>query len=80
MKKIFIDLEETIINDIDAIVPMWRNINKIKRFIENEKPDSVETFSFALLGKHEKGNWEWIKKEIGIEMSTQTFEIGRAHV
>jgi hypothetical protein len=75
MKKLFIDLEETIINDIDAAIPLWANITKIKKFIEVESPDFVGTFSFALLGPQEKANWRAVKEEIGFTIDTQAWEV-----
>lgn len=75
VKRVFIDLEETIINDIDAAKPLWDNILKIKKFIADESPDSIETFSFALWTEQDKANWDFAKRKISLPIETQTFEV-----
>lgn len=50
MKKIFLDLEDTIIT---PVLNGWKNIDlinteKVKTFIKSQNPESVNLFSFAL--------------------------------
>ena len=61
--KIFIDLEETFITDIDSCKPIPRNIDLIKKYIDEAKANSVyevklETFTFALYNEYDKYNVE----------------------
>jgi hypothetical protein len=75
MKKLFIDLEETIIDDIDICTLLWGNVEAVLSFIRREEPDAIETFSFALLGPQEISNWKAVRQDCIPEMRTQTFDI-----
>lgn len=58
-KQLFLDLEDTLItpvingwNQVDLV-----NIDKIKNFIQQWQPDSVNIFSFAIWNHHELHNF-----------------------
>jgi ribosome biogenesis GTPase A len=51
--RIFIDLENTVIDDIDSQNLLTSNIVKIRQVVEKEKPDCIEIFSFAILNNED---------------------------
>jgi hypothetical protein len=74
MKKIlFLDLEDTI---IEPVLTGWhnfipKNMDEIKRFIQEEKFEEISIFSFAIWDQTQKKQFEkscqkWLEKELNI--------------
>lgn len=75
--RLFIDLEETIIESSDTGILLPDNIAVLKDFVEVFKPESVETFSWGLWTPAEFAKWEksrqLIQEQWGLEITTQSF-------
>jgi len=50
-KILFLDLEETVIDDFHSMTPI--NIAKVRGFIKKEKFDEIRIFSFAIFEKND---------------------------
>ncbi len=47
--NLFLDLEGTLIDDLENANLLWENVHKIKEFIHNQRLASATIFSFGLL-------------------------------
>ena len=77
--SLFIDLEETMIDSCDTCALLPDNLERIKGFISEVNPDTIETFSWGLWSEQDKANWERTKPLVaegwGFDIKTQTFDI-----
>lgn len=84
MNKLFLDLEETLIDDIFACKPLEDNVERIRAFIASRQPDSIETFTWAFWEKADFVNWEsiaaWFKVVFGRELILQTFDVTKQRI
>ena len=48
MNHLFLDIENTIAENISVVSCIPNKVEKIKRYIKDQKPDSIETFSFGI--------------------------------
>jgi len=78
--RLFVDLEETIIESSDTGVLLPDNIARLKQFVDQIKFESIETFSWGLWTQREFVHWEKAKRLIqeqwGIDIVTQSFDVG----
>lgn len=79
MKKLFLDLEGTLIDDIDNCNIIARSLAKVKAFIKAWQPDEIETFSWAFWDASDLAKWNsiaaWLKKELEREVKFQSFDV-----
>lgn len=80
MKKVlFLDLEETIIKEIDDPVVLWENVKNIKRLVKIENFSEIQTFSFSLHNEMDFLNWKSaqnkIENHLECSILTQTFSV-----
>lgn len=70
--KIFLDLEETIITDIDTLKVIDKNLKRVISFINNIKENgklvSIETFTFAMYDEYDKYQVEEVVKMLKPEL------------
>ena len=76
---LFVDLEGTLIDSTDNGILLFNNIERLKAFVDEQQPDSIETFSWGLWTEHEKITWEksrqLIQEQWGLVINTQVFEV-----
>lgn len=79
MKRLFIDLEGTVIDDLWSCVPVTDGIARIRALIEHWRPDSIQTFSWAFWGREDLAKWPdlsaWLAQELGCEVGLQEFDV-----
>jgi hypothetical protein len=79
MVRLFVDLEETLIESSDTGILMPDNISRFQRFVDKLQPESIETFSWGLWTSGEMERWEQtrglIKEQWGLKINTQTFGV-----
>lgn len=78
-KTVFVDLEETLIDSIDRCEVLPVNVGLIKDFIQRERPNCVETFSWAFWEESDISKWlkakPIVEEMLGVAIRTQTFDV-----
>lgn len=78
-KMLFLDLEETILDDFTlGFDARAMNIEKVRAFLEAERPDSVRLFSFAVQNENDLADFryyheKWLSGLLGVQ-----FELAQA--
>jgi len=79
MKMLFLDLEETVVDDIENCNPLEDNVAKIKDFIDRWQPDRIETFSWAFWTPSDMAHWRhispWLDAVLGRKVHLQAFDV-----
>lgn len=76
MKHLFLDLEDTVVT---PVTEGWHNVSlmnvdKIKKFINEFKPDTVNIFSFAIHDEHDLKGFnlslrDWLERELDVTLN-----------
>ncbi|MFA5071189.1 MAG: hypothetical protein WC511_02350 [Candidatus Pacearchaeota archaeon] len=78
-KWLFLDLEGTIIDDIETGIVLEENVARIEKFILREYPDHIITFSWAFWTPGDLQRFpmiaNWFKKRFGRELKLQAFDV-----
>lgn len=79
MRRLFIDLEGTVIDDLCACVPLDNGIARVRALIERWQPDNIQTFSWAFWTAEDLEKWPhlavWLEQELGCVVALQDFEV-----
>ena len=79
MKKVFLDLEGTVIDDALSCNVLLVHWPHIKNFIDAWQPDEVETFSWAFWEARDFDCWpglsQWLLTNLGRQVKLQEFDV-----